>query len=92
MLAIDQLVKNPLQCLYFPMRRHLPEPFHAGVLERNIGIEPAGDGTVDDGLFLLVEERDQLPLGPDGATEPAVGVIEETDDGGLFGKRWKREG
>ena len=52
-------------------------------------VDPARDGLVDDGLLLLLQQRDQLLLGADVAPDAPVGVIEEADDSGLFGKRWE---
>ncbi len=54
------------------------------MLEADVGVEATGDGLVDDGLLLLVQQRDQLLLGADGAPEAPVGVVEEADDGELF--------
>lgn len=73
------------------MRRHVAEPLHAGGLERDTEIEPAGDGAVDDVLLLLVEERDQPALSTDGAADAGIGVLEEPDDGGLLLKRRNSE-
>lgn len=73
------------------MRRHIAKPLHAGRLERDVRLEPAGDGAVDDGLLLLVEERDQPALRLDGAADAAIGEIEESDDGGLLGERRNSE-
>ena len=47
----------------------------------------ARNGLVDDGLLLLLQQRDQLLLGADVAPDAPVGVVEEADDGGLFGER-----
>ncbi|HEX3529258.1 MAG TPA: hypothetical protein VH988_19550 [Thermoanaerobaculia bacterium] len=41
---------------------------------------------MNDGLLLLVQQCDQLLLGANVAPDTAVGVVEEADDGGLFGK------
>ena len=56
---------------------------------RICGIEAAGDGAVDDGLLLLLQQLDQPLLGPDVAPDPPVRVVEEADDAGLFGERWE---
>jgi len=37
------------------MLRHVPQPLHAGWLETDVGVKAAGDGTVDDGLLLLLQ-------------------------------------
>src|SRR5690606_33958971 len=68
------------------MLRHIPQPLHAGGLEADVGVEAAGDGAVDDGLLLLLQQLDQLLLGADVPPNPPVRVIEEADDGGLFGE------
>ena len=49
-------------------------------------VDLAGDGLVDDGLFLFLEEGDQFLFGLDVALDAAVGVVEEVGDGGLFGE------
>ena len=72
-----------------PMLRHIPQPLHAGGLEADVGIEAAGDGAVDDGLLLLLQQLDQLLLGADVTPDPPVRVVEEADDGGLFGEGWE---
>ena len=76
---------NPFQWHNLPMLRHFPQPLHAGGLEADVGIEAARDGAVDDGLLLLLQQRDQLLLGADVAPDAPVGVVEEADDCGLFG-------
>src|SRR5579871_2019073 len=74
------------------MLRHVPEPLHPRRLEPNVRIEPAGDGAVDDGVLLLLQERDQFLLGSDVAPDPSVRVVEEADNGGLILWRgtWER--
>ena len=42
------------------MRRHVAEPLDAGGLEADVGVQPPCDGPVDDGLLLLLQQRDQL--------------------------------
>ena len=66
------------------MLRHVPQPLHARGLEPDVRVEAARDGAVDDGLLLLLQQRDQLLLGADVAPDPPVGVVEEADDGGLL--------
>ena len=44
------------------MRRHLAEPFDAGVLHGGVGVQAFGDGVGDDGLALLLQQLDQPPL------------------------------
>ena len=45
-------------------------------------VDLARDGLVDDGLLLLLQQRNQLLLGADVAPDAPVGVVEEPDDGG----------
>src|SRR5690606_4510721 len=58
-----------------PMLRHIPQPFHAGGLEADVGVEAAGDGAVDDGLLLLLQQLDQLLLGADVPPNPGCSPI-----------------
>ena len=69
---------------HLPMLRHIPQPLHAGGLEADVGVEAAGDGAMDDGLLLLLQQLDQLLLGADVLPNPPVRVVEEADDSGLF--------
>ena len=53
----------PSQLNDLPMHRHIPQPLHAGGLVGRIGstgadVDLAGDGLVDDGLLLLLQQRD----------------------------------
>ena len=66
------------------MLRHVAEPFDAGGLEADAGVEAASDGTVDDGLLLLLQQFDQFLLGEDVAPDAPICVVEKSDDGGLF--------
>lgn len=66
------------------MRWNVTDPLDTRRLERSIRIKPARYRPLDDGLFLLVEQRDQLALGADEAVNLAVGVTQEAHDGGLF--------
>lgn len=73
------------------MRRYLSESVHTGVLVRRVGpagadVDLDGDSAVDEGLLVLLQEFNQLLLGADVAPYPPVHVIEEADDGGLFGE------
>ena len=70
------------------MLRHVAKPLDAGGLEGDVGVEAAGDGLVDDGLLLLLQQRDELPLGGDVAPDAPVHVVEVSDDGALFGEGW----
>jgi hypothetical protein len=72
------------------MLRHITQPLHTGGLEADVGVEAAGDGAVDDGLLLLLQQLDQLLLGADVPPDPPVRVIQEADDGDLFINGWKR--
>ena len=51
-------------------------------------VDLARDGLMDGGLLLLLQQRNQLLLGADVALDAPVGVVEEADDGGLFGEGW----
>ena len=68
------------------MLQDIAQPFHAGGLEADVGVEAAGDGAVDDGLLLLLQQLDQLLLGADVPPNPPVRVVDEADDGALFGE------
>ena len=46
-----------------PMLRHVAQPLHAGGSEGDVGVEAAGDGAVDDGLLLLLQQADEPLLG-----------------------------
>ena len=48
---------------HLPMLWHVAEPFYAGGLEADVGVEAASDGAVDDGLLLLFQQLDQFLLG-----------------------------
>ena len=39
------------------MLRHVAEPLDAGGPEADVGVKAAGDGPVDDGLPLLLQQR-----------------------------------
>ena len=75
------------------MRRYIPQPFDTGGLVGRVGpagadVDPARHGLVDDGLLLLLQQHNQLLLGADVALDAPVDVIEEADNGCLFGGRW----
>ena len=59
-------------------------------LRGDVGVEAAGDGAVDDGLLLLVQQPNQLSLGADEAVDLPVRVVQKPHDGRLFVGR--REG
>lgn len=73
------------------MLRHVAQPRHAGGLEANIWVGAAGDGVMNDGLLLLVEELYKLLLGRDVPSDQPVCVIEKTDDSSLFRKGRERQ-
>ena len=84
------LAKDIPSTSYRPMLRNVPQPFHARRLVGRKGpagadVDLARNGLVDDGLLLLLQQRDQLLLGADVAPDAPVGVVEEADDGSLFG-------
>ena len=94
MLAIDKIRQDPLQSHDLPMFRHFCEPVHVSgpVLQVSLArshVNPPRDRLVDDSALLLLQQRDQLLLGADVAPDAPVGVVEEADDGGLFGERWE---
>src|SRR6266702_6809858 len=72
------------------MLRHVPKPLYARGLEPDVGVEAAGDCTLDDRLLLLLQQFDQFLLGPDVASDPSVYVVEEPDDPTLLGQRRKK--
>jgi len=73
------------------MIRHIAQPLHTGRLKADIGIDASGDGAVDDGLLLLLQQLDQLLLGADVAPDLSFIVVEKADDGCLFGE-WEEKG
>ena len=86
--------KKRFQPSPFPMLRHLPQPFDTGGLVGRVrlagsDVDLARDGLVDDGPLLLLQQCNQLLLGADIAPDAPVGVVEEADDGGLFGEWWE---
>ncbi len=66
------------------MRGNVAEPVHARRLAGRVGVEADGDGAMNDGLFLLVQEFDQAAFGLDKTVYAAVGVFEKTYNGVLF--------
>ena len=69
------------------MLRHFSKPLDIGGRVRLAGsdVDLTRDGLMDDGLLLLLQQRNQLLLGADVAPDASVGVVEEADDGDLFG-------
>ena len=47
------------------MRWYVAEPVDAGGSEGDVGVEAAGDGAVDKGLSLLLQQGDEPLLGGD---------------------------
>src|SRR5262249_289573 len=66
------------------MFRDLAEPGDAARFELDVWIETACNGAVDDRLLLLVEQRDELPLGSNRMFDLAVRVAEKPRDGSLL--------
>ena len=66
------------------MRRHLAEPFDAAVLHRRVGVEALGDGVGDDGLPLLLEQRDEPLLLGHQRVDLRRLPVEEGGDGDLL--------
>ena len=66
------------------MRRNVSEPVHAGLLAGRVGIEADGDGAVNDGLFLLVQEFDQAAFGLDETVCFRQRVPQKASDSLLF--------
>src|SRR4051812_584001 len=75
---------------YLPMRGNLAEPLQAGVFQANVRVEASGHGVVDDEPLLLIQELDELLLGPDVVPDPAIGMVEKADDRHLLIKWRKR--
>ncbi len=66
------------------MLRDISQPLDFRRLAPDVRIETTGNRPVDDNLLLLVQQRNNLPLGLDGPIDASVDVIEEAHDGGLF--------
>ena len=73
------------------MLRYVSEPVDAGGFERDIRVEAAGHGPVDDDLLLLVQELDQPPLGADESVDATIESFDEADDSLLLFVRRHRE-
>ena len=71
------------------MLRNVAEPLDAGGLEADVGVKAAGDGLVDDGLPLLLQQRDKPPLGGDVPPDAPVNVVQVPHDGALLGEGWE---
>ncbi len=66
------------------MRGDVAEPVYAGRLAGRVGVKADGDGAVNDGLFLLVQEFDQAAFGFDETVYAVVSVFEKTYNSVLF--------
>ena len=71
------------------MFRHVSKPLDARGLEADVGVKAAGDGPVNDGLLLLLQQRNERPLGTGVAADAVVHVVEVADDGDLLGDGWE---
>jgi hypothetical protein len=72
------------------MRRHLTEPFDAGVFHQNAGIETLGDGMRYDGLALFLEQGDQLFLLGNQGIDLGQFPVEQSNHCNLLITRGKR--
>ncbi|OPY55599.1 MAG: hypothetical protein A4E51_00731 [Methanosaeta sp. PtaU1.Bin055] len=70
------------------MLRHIAQPFHAGGLEADIGIEAARYSVVDNDLLLLLQQLDKLLFKANVASDAPVDMVEEANDRNLFGEGW----
>ena len=56
-----------------------------------VGVKAAGDDPVDYGLLLLLQQRDEPPLGGDVPPQPPIHVVQIPDDGALLRERRNRK-
>jgi len=90
-LAIDNRTTHLLRSPHLPMPRNVPEPGDSGGFERDGGVEATGDGAMDDGLLLLVEQCYHLALRPDRPLQPPVCPIQKAHNRRLLvGRREHR--
>src|SRR5882724_10760351 len=90
MRAVTNQAACSLYWHHVPMPRNIPEPADAGGFERDGWVEAAGHGALDDGLLLLVEQRDHLPFRPDRQLQLAVRPAQKSDNRRLLiGRRHK---
>ena len=80
-----------------PRFGNVPQPLDTRILVGPVRLPGAHvdltrNGLVDNGLLLLLQQRDQLLLGADVAPDAPVGVVEEAHDGGLFWQRRESDG
>src|SRR4051794_11235507 len=87
MRAVDGRENHTPQRNRLPCRRKLWKPTATGRYKVHVGVESARDGAVDDGLLLLVQQRDQLPLPPNRPLDLAVRVIQKPRHLRLFIQR-----
>lgn len=73
------------------MRRHLSEPFDAGIFQRRIRIQPACDGVADERASLFERQFDQASLSGNQRIKAHGFAVEKCGDGALFGK-WRKSG
>ncbi len=66
------------------MLRDFPNPFHAAVFHGDIGIQPTGDGVVNQNLAAFVQEGNQPFFLRDGGVDLGGFTVEKFDDAGLF--------
>lgn len=66
------------------MPRDVTEPGDAGWFEFDVGVDSSGDGLVDDGLLLLVQQPNQLPLGANKSVDLPVRMVQKPHDRRLF--------
>ncbi|KVQ17716.1 hypothetical protein WL97_02370 [Burkholderia ubonensis] len=71
------------------MRRYFPEPRHAGIFRRRIGIEAAGDGVRNGRLALFCQQCQELFLLGNQLVNLVSFAVEECRDCRLFFQRRK---
>ena len=89
--TVASFKRSSQQSYNVPLLWNILEPLDAGGLVGRVGlasadVDPARDGLVDDGLLLLLQQRDQLLLGTDVPPNAPVRMVEEAHDGDLLGK------
>src|SRR5690606_25865965 len=73
------------------MRGDFAEPVDAAVFHGGVGVEAFGDGSVDEGGFLFLEEGDEALLGGDEAVDLFELAIQKRHNRILLrtGRNWK---